>query len=114
LPIADIPVESTPVIQPLAEAAPDKFLPTASVSMQWFDVPDTTEANSGLRGLMSSYAYENVSYPSQDKPAITEADLPAPDRLPVRAMLSVFASALLLASIVARLVFKFSAGSAAG
>jgi hypothetical protein len=111
--IAEIPVEDTPAEAKLTNATPGE---NELVAPFWFSV--TTGSYSPEHVPVISVADGNVTKALRDDvpripPAVAEASVPAADPLPARAILTVFAGALLFASIVAGLVRGLSGGTPA-
>jgi hypothetical protein len=110
--IAETPVENTPAEATLTNGTTGE----ESVAPFWF--PVTTGSHSPEHALVMSVADGNVTKALPDAvpripPAVAEASVPAADPLPARAVLTVFAGALLFASIVAGLVRGLSGGTPA-
>jgi hypothetical protein len=114
LAIVDAPIKDASVEAALAEAKPESTL-ISLLSIPWFDLPTTTGSMSREPGMISSYEDEDedediTKAPRDDlpliQPTIAEASDPGPS--PARAVLAVFALALLLSSIVAGLVARLS------
>jgi hypothetical protein len=100
-------VKTSP-IPTLVEAAPEKSSLSASIPVEWLDLLMTRGSGSGEQTL-SSYARETAEdVPQADlqsnRASVVTTESPEPDPLPARAVLIVFAGALLVASLVARLV----------
>jgi hypothetical protein len=117
LAIVDAPIKDASAEAALAEAEPESTL-ISLLSIPWFDLPTTTGSMSREPGMISSYEDEDediTKAPRDDlpliQPTIAEASDPGP--LPARAVLAVFALALLLSSIVAGLVARLSRSSPA-
>jgi hypothetical protein len=114
LAIVDAPIKDASAEAALAEAKPESTL-ISLLSIPWFDLPTTTGSMSREPGMISSYEDEDedediTKAPRDDLPLIqpTIAEASDPEPSPARAVLAVFALALLLSSIVAGLVARLS------
>jgi hypothetical protein len=119
LAIVDASIKDASAEAALAEAEPENT-PMSPLLVHWFDVPTTTGSISREPGIISSYGdedeNENVTKAPRDdlpliQPSIAEPSDPEP--LPARAVLAIFALALLLSSIVTGLVARLSRKSPA-
>jgi hypothetical protein len=100
----------TALIEPtLVGAVQEKSSLSAPFPVEWLDLLMTRSSGGGGERTLSSYAEETVA----DVPPIAlqsnrassaTAESPDADRLPARAVFIVFAAALIIASLVARLV----------